>query len=327
VLPGSGCAATLREVLHGGVVAGVLVTVAGGGDGDRSGGRGRAGGGAVLPRPRSAPGRPAEAPALPGLVGSSPAWQAVLRRAAEVADAPVVVVTGECGSGRAAVARALAGRRADLTVVDGADVLADPGGPWTTALAAAVERRADLLVRGADALPDRLAALLQAQLRRRSGGRLLLTGGPADARDAWPRRLLPDAAPAVLEVPALRDRAADVPALVRALSGGPRSEPLRLTLEAETALRRWSWPGNVEELRALVTRLATAVADRPVALADLPAELSRTPRAFTGLEQAERAAITAALRASGGNRSHAAEALGIGRATLYRKLRHYGLAD
>jgi transcriptional regulator of acetoin/glycerol metabolism len=64
-----------------------------------------------------------------------------------------------------------------------------------------------------------------------------------------------------------------------------------------------------------------------VALADLPAELSRTPRAFTGLEQAERAAITAALRASGGNRSHAAEALGIGRATLYRKLRHYGLAD
>ncbi len=318
-LPGSGRGAELREVLHGGAVAGVLVTL---GDGE--------------PAPRAAAtavsAGAADVPAdLPGLVGRSPAWQAVLRRAAAAADAPVLVLAGEWGSGRSALARSLAAARGRPAVeLDAADAVGDPAGEWPVRLAAALDDDALAVVRGADALPARAAGVVRGLLARPVRAQVALIGAADDGGPPWWRDLVPAGPVELVEVPPLRDRTTDVVALVGALSAAvlPGGSALRLALDAEAVLRRWSWPGNVAELRTLVQALCAAVGTRrPVTAADLPEEMRRVVRTFTGLEQAERTAIRAALLATAGNRSRAADTLGIGRTTLYRKLRHYGLDD
>ena len=316
LLPGSGAVAHLREVLHGGVVAGVLVTL------DLP----------ETPRPRNTAvtSRPvlADPTPLPGLAGRSAAWQAVLRRVERVGDARVLVVTGEWGTGRGALARAIGLRQGRRVVeFDAADVVTDPRRPWLADLASALQEDALVLIRGADALPARTAVAVRALLHRPLHGRVALTGTTDDGRP-WHLDLVPAGGVEVVEVPPLRDRPGDVAELVAVLSAPQLADggTLRLALDAGKALRRWSWPGNVAELRALVSRLCTELGSwRPVTSDDLPEEMRRVTRIFTGLEQTERTAIRAALRAHGGNRSRAAEALGIGRSTLYRKLRYYGL--
>ena len=88
------------------------------------------------------------------------------------------------------------------------------------------------------------------------------------------------------------------------------------------------WPGNVTELAEAVR---TALAARPtgdIEPHDLPRDLAgRARRRLSPLEALERDCIVSALEEAGGNRSRAAEALGIGRATLYRRLRAFGLQD
>lgn len=318
LLPGSGRSAHLREVLHGGAVAGVLVT---------------------LDQPDSLPVRPSgrpldrrrRPPDLPGLVGNSPAWQALLHRIAKIPTGAVLAVTGEWGAGRGAVALALAIRRGRPTIqFDATQLVADPAASWLPDLAGALERGSTVVLRDADTMPARSAAAVRALLGRRPGGWVLLTGGIDDGGVPWHQGLAPDGRCEDVEVPPLRDRTGDLVDLVDALSVHhlPGGVGLRLALDADAALRRWSWPGNVAELHSLVARLCAVVGtERPVTSADLPEEMRRVHRAFTGLEQAERTAIRTALRAHAGNRSRAAEALGIGRTTLYRKLRHYGLGE
>ena len=90
---------------------------------------------------------------------------------------------------------------------------------------------------------------------------------------------------------------------------------------------QWSWPGNLAELvqtlAALVERVPSSVIERK----HLPQHLQQAPprRRLSLLETAERDAIIKALDAASGNKSEAAELLGMGRSTLYRRLRQLGL--
>jgi transcriptional regulator of acetoin/glycerol metabolism len=90
---------------------------------------------------------------------------------------------------------------------------------------------------------------------------------------------------------------------------------------------QWGWPGNmtelVQNLAALVTQVPSSVIERK----HLPRHLQQAPprRRMTLLETAEREAIIKALDAASGNKSEAAEMLGMGRTTLYRRLRQLGL--
>ena len=100
-----------------------------------------------------------------------------------------------------------------------------------------------------------------------------------------------------------------------------------LSPEAANLLLRYTWPGNVRELEnALERALALARSDR-IGVDDLPPELGAAPPTVQTaddvrtLAEVERDYIAAALRGSGGNRAKAAEKLGIGAATLYRKLK------
>jgi two-component system, NtrC family, response regulator HydG len=95
--------------------------------------------------------------------------------------------------------------------------------------------------------------------------------------------------------------------------------------EAANLLLRHTWPGNVRELENAMER-ALARSDH-IGVDDLPPELGAAPATvqtadeIRTLAEVERDYIAAALRALGGNRAKAAEKLGIGAATLHRKLK------
>lgn len=101
--------------------------------------------------------------------------------------------------------------------------------------------------------------------------------------------------------------------------------PTRLSTSALQALMRWRWPGNLTELRTTLEQVAERTPGPTVDPNHLPLHIQVAPqrRSLSGMESVERDAIISALHHAGGNRSAAATALGIGRTTLYRKLRTY----
>jgi transcriptional regulator with PAS, ATPase and Fis domain len=133
-------------------------------------------------------------------------------------------------------------------------------------------------------------------------------------------------------VPPLRERRDDLLPLARQLLAASAKrfgkKVPALTPEAANLLLRYAWPGNVRELEnALERAVALARSDR-IGVDDLPPEIGTAIPAVgligdevRPLAEIERDYITAALRASGGNRAKAADRLGIGVATLYRKLK------
>ena len=132
-------------------------------------------------------------------------------------------------------------------------------------------------------------------------------------------------------VPPLRERREDILPLARQLLAGASKrfgkKVPALTPGAANLLLQYAWPGNVRELEnALERAIALAQSDR-IGVDDLPPEVgapapaSPDARSVRTLAEVEREYIAAALRASGGNRAKAAESLGIGAATLYRKLK------
>jgi transcriptional regulator of acetoin/glycerol metabolism len=145
------------------------------------------------------------------------------------------------------------------------------------------------------------------------------------AADEYVRALVAQLCTTV-RLPSLREMYAHVPRLVsdilRELPAEQRAT--RFSSDALQLLMRWSWPGNVAELRRTVEQLARRRPGRTVGVVDLPSRMQQvSPRGLGMLESAEREAIITALQRAGGNRTRAAEALGIGRTTLYRKLQTY----
>jgi two-component system response regulator AtoC len=145
-----------------------------------------------------------------------------------------------------------------------------------------------------------------------------------------------------LELPPLRARADDVPILAEAFVARFADElgrPLRLAPEALACLQAYHWPGNVRELQNAIHRAAVATTDGVIAPGHLPRRVAPTVPtapapgpspdgggpAAGALEQAERATIAAALARHQHNLTQVARELGIGRTTLYRKLKRYDL--
>jgi transcriptional regulator of acetoin/glycerol metabolism len=142
-----------------------------------------------------------------------------------------------------------------------------------------------------------------------------------------------------ITIPPLRDRAGDIERLVAhfSLSLASRHDlpPRRFPPDVMQILNAHGWDGNVRELRNVVQALLLADTDEPVRPEELPGFLraarpapasapapAEAPQAR--LVDAEREAIRRAIAACDGNHSRAAEALGISRSTLYRKLRLFG---
>jgi sigma-54 dependent transcriptional regulator, acetoin dehydrogenase operon transcriptional activator AcoR len=289
--------ATCEAVLDDGAVVGVLIEMA-------------------EPAARRAP-RPAAW--LGDLVGASPAWRRVTAgvRAAATAGVPLALI-GEAGVGKVALARAAA------ALGPGAVQVVDCGRgtrPAEPALEGAI------ILRHVDALSERAARRLADVLG--AARALWIVATAADPAAPALRVLLSRLAMTRVDVPPLRLRPDDIPVLARALTRRHGSATLRQGVRPEAAqlLARLPWPGNVRELEN-VLRLALQrrhVGD--LRLEDLPAEVrpAAARNAATALQRLEAEAIVEALAAADGNKRRAAQALGVSRSTLYRKLRAYGI--
>ena len=142
----------------------------------------------------------------------------------------------------------------------------------------------------------------------------------------------------VIEIvlPPLRERREDLPALAEhfaARAATRLGRDVRLTPETVERLLRYPWPGNVRELENAIERAVILTRGEAVTPEDLPPHVAAglhlgpspaLPRQTT-LAEAERGHILTTLERYGRNHSAAAEALGIGRTTLWRKLKEYGI--
>ena len=147
-------------------------------------------------------------------------------------------------------------------------------------------------------------------------------------------------------IPPLRDRAGDIPLLiehfVRQFARRHSKTIKGMSLPARVKLGSYAWPGNVRQLRNVIESMVVVDCDEILDVDDLPLELEpdspATPiaqgdapvgiAALVGrpLEEVEKIFIGETLKLTGGNREQAADLLGIGERTLYRKIKEYHLS-
>src|ERR1700676_623721 len=136
-----------------------------------------------------------------------------------------------------------------------------------------------------------------------------------------------------IKLPALCERKSDIPLLVTSFLdkfSDPQRPARTISDDAMRRLIAYDWPGNVRELENAIER-AVALGSGPILhVGDLPSSLQypTTERApekdeILPLEELERRAILRTLRETGGDKLSAARMLGIGKTTLYRKLKQY----
>ncbi len=143
-----------------------------------------------------------------------------------------------------------------------------------------------------------------------------------------------------IELPSLKERIADIPLLadhfLRQVCEDAGKTVRGFTDEAMAALQRYRWPGNVRELQNVIERAVLLGKESVIGMDDLPSSLtagniSVEPATGRSLKQAlespERQIIREVLEANNWNRNETAEALGINRTTLYKKMKRLGLEE
>ncbi len=292
-----------------------------------------------LSEPGSAP-RPASPVAqipLPGVVGVSPEWSRVAGQMREAHRTRLwTELQGERGVGKYSLARAIHHAQAPaahLRTVDAATASEDPGA-WLETVAEELRRPepGTIVLRRVELLPasvvDALSELFMEQSAQTAESRpwVVATHDPAVVTHQVEAQILPCFDRTVVLEP-LRHRPQDVRVLIPALlhTQAPSRE-LAIGSAALNQLARHPWPGNVTQLRDVLRRVTAAKRHGQIELADLPPEcLAVARRTLTPIEVIERDAITRALADCGGNKALAAQHIGLSRATIYRKIRDYGI--
>ena len=137
-----------------------------------------------------------------------------------------------------------------------------------------------------------------------------------------------------IKMPSLRDRKEDIPALVRHFLArcGNEKSVTQISDQALGRLMSYDWPGNVRELENCIQRAVSLGSGTFIQMQDLPSAMlyhlarkSSSRQDLTTLQALEQQAIRQALQATGGDRVRAAKLLGIGKTTIYRKLKEYSI--
>ena len=272
-------------------------------------------------------------PTLVGLAGTSPQWRHLTK---DVLDArgrsEWLVVEGEPGVGKMSVLRAAQEHMAPsrrLAVLDSAE--GEPAPEFLDRVRTELESGADLIISHAHRLSvevrDDLAELLQVVRDNAVSHEpwIALTVQSGEVDDELAAQLL-RFFPRTLVVPPLRHHLEDIPSLVRHLLNRAGVTGLMLSGPAMNQLMRLSWPGNVTHLGRVLADVSRRRRSGVVEQEELPAECHATTRRhLTKMEALERDAVVDALTAHDGDKAAAAVALGMSRATIYRKIRDFGI--
>jgi sigma-54 dependent transcriptional regulator, acetoin dehydrogenase operon transcriptional activator AcoR len=272
--------------------------------------------------------------ALPGLVGSGAAW----RRACRLAEASYergewLALEGEGGAGKLALIRAVHQRRnpaAPFHVIDVAD-LAKPPELLNQVRAELPDGTGMLVLRHVHllssyqlrALTDALGEAKASSQTRSLRVAVTLDRAAADADLSALLRLFPG----TVAVPPLRHHSEDLRDLVPFFLG-KLSQQGRVTCSpaAMQLVLRHTWPGNAAQLWQVLKQVVQRRRAGQIMPEDLPPECwTVSRRVLSPLESIERDAIVQSLLDQGGNKIRAARALGMSRATIYRRIREYGI--
>jgi len=278
---------------------------------------------------------PARLP-LPGLVGSAPLWLRACHEVERVFQSGEwLAVEGEPGVGKLALLRTVQLRGQHIgrfVVLDAADAATDPHWMSTTRQALLTDSD-NVVVRHVDvldgpALRGLSFALQDARaVERKQPLWVAVTLRDPDGRKdlAHLMRLFPS----TVEVPPLRLHLEDLQQLVsfflaRLGHGGQ----LACSPAAMRLLMRSPWPGNAEQLQQMLRQVVQHRRIGTIEPVDLPPEArSVSRRLLSPLESMERDAIVRSLADAGGHKVAAAATLGMSRATIYRKIREYGIVS
>jgi len=269
---------------------------------------------------------------LPGLVGSGVLWLRACREAETLYDAADwMTIEGESGVGKLALARAVHQRRnpaAPFHVLDAEEA----GQDWLTkARGELLDGAGMLVIRHVDALNAKQMHTLSSALQearaamRHKELRVAVTLNRKRAGADLTRLLR--FFQGTVELPPLRHHIEDLhelmPFFLARLSGQGR---LTCSPEAMQLLLRHNWPGNAEQLWQVLKQVVQRRRAGVIMPKDLPPECwTVSRRLLSPLESIERDAIVQSLQDHDGNKVRAAEALGMSRATIYRKIHEYGI--
>jgi transcriptional regulator of acetoin/glycerol metabolism len=268
---------------------------------------------------------------IPGLAGRSSSWRRSCQQVERYCRAREwVVLDGEKGSGRAKLALAVGQYvRPDKTIrVLRSESFATAEEFVTEVAAETAWDDFAVVLADVDSVDEQALEPIASVLQSRVGsGWIAVTKSSASQSPIIETMLLPLFTGTVI-VPALRHRIEDleelVPFLLREIT---HDNDVRLASDAMRQLAKLPWPGNVAQLRRVLVETVARQRSGVITAAELPYECrSVTRRTLTQMEALERDAIVRSLQENGGNKLEAAQALGMSRATIYRKIKDYGIA-
>jgi transcriptional regulator of acetoin/glycerol metabolism len=268
---------------------------------------------------------------IPGLAGRNSAWLRCCEQVRQCCrDRDWVMIEGERGSGRSRMAQAVAQHvKPGRTVrIMRADKFESPAHFVAELAAESGDEDFALVIADADDLDKGTLEPIASLLAGRAGrGWIAITSCGATSSALCNEKLLPLFTHTV-SVPALRHRIDDLEELVALLLHDiSRGADARLAPDAMRQLSRLPWPGNVSQLRRVLTETVARQRSGVIAADKLPPECrSVMRRKLTQMEALERDAIVRSLQDNDGNKQEAARALGMSRATIYRKINDYGIA-
>ncbi len=278
-----------------------------------------------IPAPRSSM-------CLPGLVGSGVLWLRACREAEALYGAgDWMTLEGERGVGKLALARGVHQRRNPAAPFHVLDAAAAGGDLLARARRELLEGTGMLVIRHVDALGARqVHALASALQEARSAGhpgqlRVAVTLNRSQAGADLTRLLR--FFRGTVQLPPLRHHIEDLHELVPFfLAKLSQHGHVSCSPEAMALLLRHNWPGNTEQLWQVLRQVVQRRRAGAIMARDLPPECwTVSRRLLSPLESLERDAIVQSLQDHEGNKVKAAEALGMSRATIYRKIHEYGI--
>lgn len=266
---------------------------------------------------------------VPGLAGRSSSFRRSCQQVERCyRDREWVVLEGERGSGRTRLGQSVA---QFVSPERSVTILREEHFGSADDFVAAFELETDsadfaVIVANVDELADEVLEPLAAVMQARAGRGWIAATTSSERNSPLVDALVLPFFTHTVTIPALRHRIEDLEQLVPMLLADLTPGQARLDSAAMRQLSRLPWPGNVAQLRNVLAQTVSRQRSGVIGIDQLPNECrSVSRRKLTRLEAIERDAIVRSLSENDRNKAEAAKALGMSRATIYRKIKDFGI--